>query len=170
MVEHLRNNLKVPVQHKITRSEIQRVDGRASFHGQQSVPGTWISIVMILSVSRDCMLIILQPPRPARLLPSPRKFFKSSSSPFLTAYHRFLVHPGASGARAHALAAPELVASRGARDAFHIDHRGALTDVKGKMDGEVPPCATMLWLGGCNHDPSKSRHENLSRGTLLSLL
>ena len=41
-----------------------------------------------------------------------------------------------------------MVASSGARDAFGVDHGGALTDVKGEMDGEVPPC----------DDPSESRH------------
>ena len=42
MIEHLRTKeqFKVPVQDKITRSEIQSADGSASFHDQQSVPRT----------------------------------------------------------------------------------------------------------------------------------
>ena len=104
-------------------------------------------LMLILSISRDCMLSILQPYGLQGFFSLfPRKFFKSSSSQRITASLSTQEIEKRYGRFISTLAAPEVVASSGAREAILIHHRGALTDVKCEMDGEVPPCAIMPWL------------------------
>ena len=94
-----------------------------------------------------------------------RKFFRSSSSPRITAFLSTQEHQGMC---------PCSCSSRS----------GCIKWWTGRMSYWSPRCidwcqrrngwrgATMchhaVALGGCNHDPSESRHENLRRGTLLS--